>query len=113
MFIIIFFAIAAVLGATLAVRHFQGKSLPLPLALSHGAFAAIGLVELIVIGPSAGLSPLWKPALGVFIAVALGGFALFAIQLRKAKLPTPLVLGHAAGALVAFGLLLAAAFAAG
>ena len=43
MITIALFAVAAVLGITMAVRHFQGNSPPMPLALSHGLFAALGL----------------------------------------------------------------------
>lgn len=110
MLIIALFAIAAVLGATLAVRHFQGKPLPLPVALTHGAFAASGIVALYLTGASAGFSELRNTALIVFVIAALGGATLFTIHMRTGKLPTALVLGHAAGALIAFGILLAAAF---
>jgi hypothetical protein len=104
------FAIAAVLGATLAVRHFQGKSLPMPLAFTHGAFGALGILGLIFYGSSSGFSELWKPALGVFIVVALGGFTMVALHMRKGKPPTPILILHALGAVVGFGLLLVAAF---
>src|SRR5687768_2579995 len=108
MIAIALFAVAAVLGLTMAVRHFQGHSPPMPLALSHGAFAALGLAQLIFTGSSSGYDPLWKVALGVFIVVALGGFTLFALHQKKGKLSTPLLIGHALGAITAFVILLIA-----
>jgi hypothetical protein len=110
MIAIALFAVAAVLGLTLAVRHFKGQPLPMPLALRHGLFAALGLAQLIFSGPQGEYSPLWKVALGVFLAAALGGFTLFGLQLRKGKLSTPLVIGHALGAAIAFTLLLLSVF---
>ncbi len=50
------FAVAAIGGLTLAVLRFQGKELPMGLALAHGAFAAGGLAALIVALASAGAS---------------------------------------------------------
>jgi hypothetical protein len=108
MIIIALFAIAAVLGATLAARHFQGKSLPLPLAFTHGAFAALGVLGLIFYGSSSGFSPEWKTALYIFIAVALGGFTMVALHVKKGKPPSALVILHGVGALIAFALLLSA-----
>jgi hypothetical protein len=109
MIIIVLFAIAAVLGATLAVRHFQGKPLPLPLAFTHGAFAAAGLLGLFFFGASSGFSELWKTAFAIFIVVALGGFTMVALHIKKGKPPTAIVILHALGALIAFALLLTAA----
>jgi hypothetical protein len=111
MLIIALFAVAAALGATLAVKHFQGQPLPLPLIHTHSAFGAAGLLSLFFLGSSQGFSDLWRIALGIFAVVALGGFALFFIHTKNGKPPTMLLIGHALGALTAFALLLAAAFA--
>jgi hypothetical protein len=108
MITIALFAVAAALGLTMAVRHFQGHSPPMPLALSHGLFAALGLAQLIFTGPTSGYDPLWKVACGVFVVVALGGFTLFALHKKKGKLSTPLLIGHALGAITAFIILLIA-----
>ena len=106
MIILALFAVAAVLGATLAIRHFQGKSLPLPLAFTHGAFGALGILGLIFYGASSGFSEMWKTALAIFIVVALGGFTMVALHVRKGKPPTPIVILHGIGAVVAFVILL-------
>lgn len=111
MIIVALFAVAAVLGITLAVRHFQGKTLPLPLAATHGAFGALGILGLIFYGSSSGFTEQWKPALGIFVVVALGGFTMVALHIKKGKPPTPILILHALGAVIAFGLLLMAAFA--
>ena len=44
----------------------------------------------------------------MFIVVALGGFTLFALHQKKGKLSTPLLIGHALGAITAFVILLIA-----
>lgn len=111
MLIIALFAIAAVLGAVLAARHFQGKPLPLPLAFTHGGFAAAGLLTLYFLGASSGFSELWKVALGIFVVVALGGFTMVALHMKKGGPPSALVIVHGLGAVIAFAILLAAAFA--
>lgn len=104
------FAVAAVAGGALAIRHFQRKGLPMPLALGHGAFAAAGLVALLVVGTSGSLGSAWPLALGLLMIAAVGGFVLFAMHLRKVKLSSPVVLAHAAAAVAGFVVLLVAAF---
>jgi hypothetical protein len=109
MIIVVLFAIAAVLGVVLAVRHFQGQPLPMPLAATHGVFGALGILGLFFYGSSSGFSDQWKLALGIFVVVALGGFTMVAIHMKKGKPPTPILILHALGAVIAFGLLLMAA----
>ena len=108
----VLFAIAALGGATLAILHFRGRHpLPMPLALLHGVLAAGGLALLII-------AALTEPAFGglalvsllIFVIAALGGFYLFANQLRERRLPSGVVLIHGGAAVAAFLLLLAYLF---
>lgn len=108
----ILFAIAALGGATLATLHFRGRTpLPTPLALLHGLLAASGLVLLIAAAlTQPAFGGLGLAALVIFVLAALGGFYLFAHQLRGKPLPSPVVLIHGGAAVLAFGLLLAYLF---
>ncbi len=103
---VVLFALAAVLGVTMAVRHFGKKETPLGVGLLHGAFAASGLVLLILAvlrAPSAGLGGV---ALGLLVAAALGGFILLARHLQKKPWPNALVLLHGGAAVTGFIVLL-------
>ena len=101
------FAIAALGGITLAIIRFSGRQvLPLWLAIVHGLVAAAGLVALIVAVASARLSA--TVSLVLFIVAALGGFVLFANQLRNKPIPIGVMVVHALVAVVAFILLLVA-----
>jgi hypothetical protein len=105
------FAIAALGGVTMAVMHFRGKTPPpVALAMLHGAFAASGLVALLLaVWPQFSGPAAW--ALGLFVLAALGGFTLALGFHRRGKpLPSGLVAGHGTLALLAFLTLLFAAF---
>jgi len=105
----VLFGIAALGGLALAAIRLRGREIPpLALALVHGAFAASGLVALIVAVLRTATDNLTRIALGVFVLAALGGFVLFAFHLRRRALPVPLVLGHGLIAVVGFVLLLVA-----
>ena len=108
--IIALFAVAAVVGLTMAIAAFQGKFPPVPSAILHGVFAATALVLLLVavLMKGAGGAALW--ALGCFLIAAIGGFTLaLGFHARKKPLPPGLVAGHALIAVVGFLLLLAGA----
>jgi hypothetical protein len=106
------FAIAALGGLTMAVMHFRGRTPPpVALAMLHGAFAASGLVALtLAVWPHfSGRAAL---ALGLFVLAALGGFTMAVGFHRRGKpLPSGLVAGHGALAVIAYLILLFAAFA--
>jgi hypothetical protein len=106
---VLMFAIAALVGASLAYMRIVKKDVSMPLALVHGLFAATGLVLLILGFVRIGGSGIGA-ALAVFLAAALGGFALFSFHLRSRPLPVPLVLIHGAAAVIAFLLLLLSVF---
>ena len=107
--IIAIFAVAAVVGLTMAIAAFQGKFPPVASAVLHGVLAATGLVLLIVaVVRGAGGAALY--ALGFFLVAALGGFGMaFGFHARGKPLPKGLVAGHATLAVIGFLLLLAGA----
>jgi len=106
------FAIGAVFGLTMAVMHFRGISPPrVWLAAVHSVFVAAGLMVLFVaVWPD--FSGRASLALGIFALAALGGFTMaLGFHLRRLRLPSGLVVGHGALAVIAFLILLFAAFA--
>ena len=108
---IVLFAVAAVIGLTMAVGHFRGRTPPkLAVALLHGAFAACGLVVLLLGVMQVGMSGKPAIALGLFLVAALGGFTLLSFHLRGRALPNGLIVGHALLAVLGFLTLLAAVF---
>lgn len=107
---VILFAVAAVGGATLAVRKFTGKGMPLSLAAFHGIFAAAGLITLAVNVYNDSSNKLMNISLVLFIIFALVGFILLSYHLRKKAHPVALIGLHGAGAVVSFLRLLVAVF---
>ena len=109
----VLFAIAALGGLALAGLRLSGRELPpLWLALVHGLAAAAGLILLIIAVMGAATSVQARWALGLFLAAALGGFALFSFHLRGRALPVPIVLVHGLIAVIGFVVLLLGIFAA-
>ncbi|HEY4158112.1 MAG TPA: hypothetical protein VGM29_08440 [Polyangiaceae bacterium] len=108
---LVLFGIAALGGIVMAIMRFSGKPVPpMPLALLHGALAAIALVLLIMaVANAAGGSHTSLVALVLFLVAALGGFVLFTQHLRKGPLSIPLMVIHAVVAVAGFLTLLVAA----
>jgi hypothetical protein len=104
------FAVAALGGLVLAIRHFKGQDRPWPLAILHGLLGAAGLIMLLVPVISGGVPAMAKTALALFLAAALGGFVLFSFHVRNKPLPSGVVIIHAGVAVVAFLLLARAVF---
>jgi hypothetical protein len=107
--IVIIFALAAIVGLTMALAVFQGKFPNVGSAVIHGILAAAGLilVLILVIGGARGAT---LGALVLFLLAALGGLTLaFGFHARKKNLPPSFVVGHAVLAVIGFLLLLAAA----
>ena len=108
---IVLFALAAVVGLSMAVMHFRGQTPPRPMfAALHGLFAASGLVVLLMAIIRAATGGLPAIALGLFLIAALGGFTLLSFHVRRRALPNALVIGHALIAVTAFLILVAAVF---
>jgi hypothetical protein len=106
--IVVLFAIAAVIGLTMAVAAFQGRLPPVPSAVLHGLLAASALVLLLIAVLSQGPAGPAAWALGLFVIAALGGLTLaFGFHARKKHLPKGLVAGHALIGVIGFVLLLA------
>lgn len=107
---LVLFGLAAVGGLILARQRFKGAPQPsLPLALIHGAAAALGLVTLVVAVLGNGAASLAKVALIVFLVAALGGFYLIGQHTQKRALPIPVIVGHALTAVTGFVILLVGA----
>ncbi len=103
--VIALFALAAVVGITLAVKIFKKQETSKGVALAHGAVGATGLVLLIVYTlrhPHAYLTA----AIVLLVVAALGGILLFANDVRKRPGPAALVIIHALAAVIAVVLVL-------
>ena len=107
---IVLFAVAAVLGLTMATKALRSNTPPLMLAIVHGLFAASGLILLIIGVMHATTAGIGAWSLGIFVTAALGGFWLFSFHLRGKSLPIPLIVLHGLAAVTGFGLLLMWAF---
>ena len=106
------FAIAALGGLLMAGIRLAGKrNPPTWLAMLHGLLAGAGLTLLIYAALTVGLSSLALIALALFVLAAIGGVVLNLVyHWKQLPLPVGLMIGHAVLAVVAFGLLLVAAF---
>ena len=91
---LVLFAVAAVGGLVLAMKHFRGAALPMPVALIHGAVAAVALVMVLLAYRSATVAGLGRPLVLLTIA-AVGGFFLFSFHLRGQRAPNTAVVIHA------------------
>lgn len=110
---IVLFALAAVGGLTMAFIRWRGAPRPPDwLAMGHGLLAGAGLTLLIQAAVVTGLPTLGNAALGLFVLAALGGvFINLRYHAKQLPLPKAWIAAHAVLAVVAFVLLLAAAFA--
>ncbi len=107
---ILAFAVAAIVGLTMARAAFKGQLPPVASAVIHGVLAATGLVLLLIAVLLHGATGPARWALGLFLIAALGGFTLaIGFHARRRNLPVGFVLGHAGLAFVGFLLLLAGA----
>jgi hypothetical protein len=104
----ILFALAAVGGATMAVLRLRGAARPPDwLTMLHGLLAAAGLVLLLNAYFTVGLPGMAQLALLLFLLAAAGGaYINLGFHSKQLPLPIPLMLGHAALAVVGFLLLL-------
>ncbi len=108
--IVLIFALAVVVGLTMAIAAFQGKFPPVSSAVLHGVLAASALVLLLIaVFVHGATSPaVW--AFWILLVAALGGFGLaFGFHARKRNLPKAMVATHAVLAVIGFLLLLAGA----
>jgi uncharacterized membrane protein YadS len=106
--IIACFVVAALLGMVLITYVLLNKNTSKGVALTHGFFAATGIVLLGIYVSVYSTKPLLS--LILFILAALGGFTLIFRDLTGRSLPKWLALGHGLTAITAFILLLVALF---
>jgi hypothetical protein len=106
------FAVAAVLGATMALRFFTQKGIQLPMALLHGVFAAAGLALLAVGGMQASFPGRTGLALGLFLVAAVGGFIMFGRHLMRLAMIPALIVIHGGAAVVSFLILVTSVYSA-
>lgn len=100
---LVFFALAAVVGLTLAGLHWTGKNVSVKAAMVHGVPASIGLFLLIAFliqRTPANHAPL--TSLIIFILAAMGGAALVFMHARGRPLPKYIIVTHGLVALIAF-----------
>ncbi len=104
--VLVLFALAAVGGVVMLMMHLQSKKIPMGLAIGHGLLAAVALVLLISSVAGGGGGGYLTISVVLFVVAALGGFVLFAAQLKGKPLSTPMIFIHGGVAVVAFVLLL-------
>jgi len=106
---IVLFAIAAVFGLMNLIAVLQSRSTNKAVVYTHGLFAAVALVLLIVYATGADAKSV-STSIILFVIAALGGFLLFARDLMKKAGPKWLAVVHGLVAVVSFLILLVAAF---
>ena len=92
---VVLFLLAALGGIAMALKIFRGNVPPMPLALGHGALAAVALVLALIAVVGAEVAPLARIGVGVLVVAALGGFFLFSFHLRGKPHPKAVVVLHA------------------
>ena len=107
---IVLFALAAILGITILVNWLNKKDAPRGVVYSHGLFAAVALVLLIVyVVNNRTNAP--TTSLILFVLAALGGFYMFTRDLNKKNSPIAVAVLHALLAVGGFVALLIFVFA--
>lgn len=107
---VILLGITALGGLSMAILRWRGAPRPPDwLAMLHGLLAAAGLTLLIHAALTVGVPSTAMLGLGLFVIAALGGAILnLRFHARQLPLPKGWIVGHAALAVVAYGLLLLA-----
>jgi hypothetical protein len=106
------FVLTALGGLAMAAIRFSGnRNPPVWLAMFHGLLAGAGVTLLAYAALVAGVAAIGWWALLLFLVAAAGGVTLFlAYEWKRILLPSWLVVVHAVVAVIAFVLLLVAAF---
>lgn len=106
------FVITALGGLAMAgIRFFGKRNPPVWLTMLHGLLAAAGVTLLLYAALAFGIPTMALVALVLFLVAALGGAVMnLNYQWKQRPLPAPLLIGHALLAIIAFVLLLGAAF---
>jgi glucose uptake protein GlcU len=108
---VILIALGAILGLTMAVQHFKGRTPPAaPLAILHGLLAVSGVVVLLLGVWELGFGTAHTWALVLFGVAALGGLYLVSHHMRQRPLPNGVIVIHGLVAVIAFLVLLTAVY---
>lgn len=97
------FVLAALLGLFLLGYVLGGKPTPKAVALMHGPVGAVGIALLLFAWATD--RPVPMLSLGLFIAVAMGGFFLIFRDLSRGRVPKTIALGHGILAAIALTVL--------
>lgn len=101
---IVLFVLAALLGLVLLTYVLKNKETPKGLAFSHGTFAAIALIILIIYAYNNLDGHSHFQSIILFIIAAIGGFIMIARDLLGKTIPKWLAIAH--GAIALSGVLL-------
>lgn len=104
---IVFFMLAVLIGIVLITYVWQGKKVPRILSLTHGFFASLGLIFVLISAFSQ--SVIWGGA-SVLLLAATGGLYLFSQDLKKRKLPKLIATLHGLTALLGLTILIITVF---
>jgi glucose uptake protein GlcU len=108
---VILIALGAIVGLTMAIKHFKGRTPPKPaLAILHGLLAGCGVVALLLGVWDMGFGTAHTWALVLFVVAALGGLYLVSHHMRHKPLPSGVIVIHGLVAAVAFLILLTAVY---
>jgi glucose uptake protein GlcU len=108
---VVLIAFGAVIGLTMAIQHFKGRTPPSPaLAALHGVLVVSGVIVLLLAVREAGFGGAVTWSLVIFGIVALGGLYLLGHHQRRRPLPNGVVIIHGLGAVIAFLILLTAVY---
>src|SRR6476620_11026885 len=98
---IVFFALAAVLGLIILKNWLTSSDTPKSVIYSHGIFAAIALIVLLIQVIKQPENSL-KTSLALFVVAAIGGFYMFFRDLKGKMSPTWLAIVHGLIAVAGF-----------
>jgi len=103
--VIILFALAAVMGVLILKNILAANHAPRAVVYTHGIFAAVALVLLVVYAVQNGTNGVMA-SIVLFIIAALGGFYMFFRDLKGKLGPVWLAIVHALLAVTGFVILL-------
>ncbi len=108
---VVLIALGAVIGLTMAVQHFKGRTPPAPaLAILHGVLAGSGVIVLLLYLWETGFGGALGVAFLLFVVAALGGLYLVSHHMRQKPLPNGVIVIHGLVAVIAFLVLATAVF---
>lgn len=98
---VLLIALGAIVGLTMAVQHFKGRTPPKPaIAILHGLLAGSGVIVLLLGVWDLGFGTAHTWALALFVVAALGGLYLVSHHMRQKPLPNGVIVIHGLVAVV-------------